>query len=250
MIKEESIRQLRELRLPELVDILNEGNRQNLYTDMTFDEALEIVIQDLYETKTNDKINRLIKYARFRYQTAEKQNMLYLEKRDFDKKKINELCTLQFMKDGTNLVIEGLTGSGKSFVSNVIGLEACKRLYKTRYIRVPDLLYSADLEVSGIKGSARLLDKFGKYDLLILDEWMQDDPYTPLQVHFLLELTERRYLQHSTIYCTQFPQSSWSTCLGENAHSEAIIDRIIHNKIKIQMGEINMREELGKINIK
>ena len=243
MIKEESMRQLRELKLPELVEILQDGNQQNLYTDMTFDEALEMVIENLYETKINAKITRLIKGAKFRYQNADKQN-LYYDKRGFDKKKINELCTLQFVKNNTNLVFEGSTGSGKTFLSNVIGREACKKLLKTRYIRLPDLLYISDIEVNGIKGNARILERFGKYDLLIIDEWLLKEKLTPVQVHFLLELTERRYQHHSTIFCTQYKQEDWNTCLGSNVHSEAIIDRIIHNKINILMGDVNMRKEL------
>ena len=34
----------------------------------------------------------------------------------------------------------------------------------------------------------------------------------------------------------------WHRRMGGGAHAESIMDRIVHNAIRIQMGDVNMRE--------
>ena len=113
---------------------------------------------------------------------------------------------------------------------------------KVRYIRLPDLLVlyedrrhlpSAQVE--------KLLNKFARYDLLIIDEWLMED-LTKEEVHFIFELIERRYDTHSTIFCTQYRKEDWLDRLGSDIHAEAITDHIIHKAIWVSMGSRNMRE--------
>ncbi|MFQ9669132.1 ATP-binding protein [Thomasclavelia spiroformis] len=47
---------------------------------------------------------------------------------------------------------------------------------------------------------------------------------------------------NSTIFCTQFKIESWHSRLDGGVHADAIMDRIIHNSITINAGDINMRE--------
>lgn len=60
--------------------------------------------------------------------------------------------------------------------------------------------------------------------MLILDEHLIDKPTTE-QMHFLLELTERRYDSSSTIFCSQYPVDEWHRRMGGGAHAESIMDR-------------------------
>ena len=50
----------------------------------------------------------------------------------------------------------------------------------------------------------------------------------------------------ASIFCTQFKQSDWHSRLGGGKNAEAVMDRIVHNAIWVEMGEINMREKLCK----
>lgn len=82
---------------------------------------------------------------------------------------------------------------------------------------------------------------------------LRDFCYSPLidkpttdQMHFLLELTERRYDNSSTIYCSQYPVDEWHRRMGGGAHAESVMDRIVHNAVRIQMGDVNMREMMAK----
>ena len=81
--------------------------------------------------------------------------------------------------------------------------------------------------------------------MLVIDEHLIDKPTTD-QMHFLLELTERRYDNSSTIYCSQYPFDEWHRRMGGGAHAESVMDRIVHNAVRSQMGDVNMREMMAK----
>lgn len=53
---------------------------------------------------------------------------------------------------------------------------------------------------------------------------------------------ERRYDTGPTIFATHYAKKDWHARLGGRAHADAIMDRIVHNAIWIDTGEINMRE--------
>ena len=50
------------------------------------------------------------------------------------------LSTNEYTNTTKNIIIQGLTKSGKTFLSNAIGKCACKVAMRVRYIRMPDLL--------------------------------------------------------------------------------------------------------------
>ena len=44
-----------------------------------------------------------------------------------------------------NIFITSATGSGKTYMACAFGMEACKQRYKTKYVRLPDLLLELDM---------------------------------------------------------------------------------------------------------
>lgn len=57
---------------------------------------------------------------------------------------------------------------------------------------------------------------------------------------------KRRYTDGSTIFCTQYKLEDWHARLGGGIHPDAITDRIIHNKMQVYAGDLNMRELFAK----
>lgn len=58
----------------------------------------------------------------------------------------------------------------------------------------------------------------------------------------LLKLLERRYGAAPTVLCTQNAKKDWHRRLSSGVHGDAIMDRIVHNKIWIECSTANMRE--------
>ncbi|HCS75981.1 MAG TPA: ATP-binding protein, partial [Clostridiales bacterium] len=161
--------------------------------------------------------------------------------RGLDKNQIIELATCQYIRSNTSLILNGFTGSGKTFLACALGKAACRQLYRVRYIRMPDLLELRDEAMIEGPGIRKLVTKFSNYHLLVLDEWLMSE-LSDEEAHFILELIEKRYDSKSTIFCTQQKVSDWHSRLGGGTLADAIMDRIVHNCIRIGTGNLNMRE--------
>lgn len=244
MINDETKRKLRELNLSEIIPLLELQQQDINSVTLPFDERFQMIVDYLYQEKYNCKIQRLIKLSKFRLPKAE-VNDIYYHERGIDKNLIMELSTGQFVHSNTNVIFQGLTGSGKTFLACAIGKQACKQQVRTKYIRLPDLLVEYDEAVLLTRAKIKLLKKYSSYGVLILDEWLFEDISEDEQ-HFLFELIERRHDQASTIFCTQCKQIDWHSRLGGGVHADAIMDRIIHNAIWVETGDLNMREYCAK----
>ena len=131
------------------------------------------------------------------------------------------------------------------------GMEACKQYYKTKYVRLPDLLI--DLRMARDEGTyMKVLKQYANPVLLIIDEWLLMVP-TPEEQKDILELLHRRRKKSSTIFCSQFHQADWYNQLGgsDSPLTDAILDRIIYDSYKINIEYIDpskdrsMREVYG-----
>ena len=144
-----------------------------------------------------------------------------------------------------NIVFQGFTGSGKTYLPCALGREACKPDICTRYIRFPDLLLAHEEAEHTKSGKSKLVKKYSSYKLLIIDEWLTQIS-TEHELNFLFEVIERRFDSGAIILCTQFKEEDWHVRLGSGIHADSIMDRISHNIIRFYVGDINMRALLAK----
>jgi len=244
MINDETKRKLRDLNLAEIIAALEMQQHDVGRVTLPFDERFQRVIDYLYQEKYNARIQRLIQLSKFRLPKAE-MNGIYYDKRGLDRTAIQELATAEFVHSKTNVIFQGFTGSGKTFLACALGKQACKQRVRTRYVRLPDLLVEHDETVFIGKSTMQLLKRYSGYGLLILDEWLLGE-ISENEQHFLFELMERRHDSAPTIFCTQYRQEDWHARLGGGVHADAIMDRIIHNAVWIETGTMNMREYCAK----
>ena len=174
-----------------------------------------------------------------------RKNLDGTEGRPLSRDLVCELGTAQFVANATDVIIEGFTGTGKSHLACAIAKQACKRGLRSLYVRMPDMLAYREEKMAAGWPEKKVLNKYVGYKVLVIDEHLIDKPTTD-QMHFLLELTERRYDNSSTIYCSQYPVDEWHRRMGGGAHAESVMDRIVHNAVRIQMGDVNMREMMAK----
>lgn len=245
MINTETKRKLRELNLDEINQILEQHDHNSDTLLLPFDERFQLIIDFIYQEKHNKRVQNLLTRAKLRITEADMTGIIY-DQRGIERHVLQELGTCQFIQRCTNIIFQGFTGSGKTFLACAIGKEACKKGLRTRYIRIPDLLLERDAATLVQGAVSKLLTKYANFDILILDEWLLDD-LSESDLHFLFELTERRYDSGSTIYCTQFRKQDWHQRLGGGVHADAMMDRIVHNAVWYDTGTLNMREKQAKI---
>ena len=244
MINDETRRKLREMSMEEMIVALDIQNTNNAYAALPFDDRIKMLVDYVYQEKYNGKVKRLLKQARFRIPNAEAQDIHYSE-RGLDRELLLELSTCQFIHNNSNVIFQGFTGSGKSFLACSLGRQACKQGIRTRYIRVPDLLMARDEAAEQKQGVGRLLKQYSNYKLLVLDEWLLND-LSDEELHFLFELVERRYEESATIFCTQYKVEDWHARLGGGVLADSIMDRIVHKSFRAYSGNLNMREFYAK----
>ena len=240
VMNEETRRKLREMNIGEMVTALDIQEQDQNYVALSFNERLQMAVDYLYQEKYNGRIQRLITQSKFRIPNADITSMIY-KGRGIDQNAILELSTCQFINRNSHIILQGFTGSGKTYLACALGKQACKQRIRTRYVRLPDILMEHDEARLAPKAKTRLLKKYCGFGLLVIDEWLLED-ISDEEQHFLFELVERRHDAASTIFCTQYRKADWHTRLGGGIHADAIMDRIVHNAVWIETGDLNMRE--------
>lgn len=230
-----------QLRLKGMAEAYLEQAESDEFRQWTFEERLAYLIDREVDVKQNDKTKRLIGNAHLSETQAYLNGIKYYMDRQLDKDLIQSLGTNKYITAPYNVLIVGPTGSGKSYIANALGYEACLGSYRTRYTRLPDLLI--DIDLSKAEGTYnQLLKRYQRLDLLIIDEWLLM-PMQMNQAAELLEIIERRYRYKATIVCSQFLIEGWHTRLGGGAIADAILDRLVSKAKVIRIsGEQSMRE--------
>ncbi len=81
-----------------------------------------------------------------------------------------ELETLDFIRQGRNLVLYGNPGTGKTHIATALGIKACQQDFTVLFTSVPILLTQIR-EAKSAKTLRALQLRFEKYDLVICDEF-------------------------------------------------------------------------------
>lgn len=240
MINDETKRKLRELNISELIDALELQQSEPEILRLKFDERMQRAVDYIYQAKYNNRIQRMIKSARLRFPQADAHSILY-EGRGLDRQLMDDLLSCEYISYHQSIILQGFTGSGKTYLSCALGKQACLQQIRTKYIRMPDLLVEYGDSTLAKGGTKKLINKYARIPLLIIDEWLVSD-VSDAELYFLFELTERRSDTASTIFCTQYKQDDWLVRLGEGVQAEAIVDRYAHSAFWIEVGSMNMRE--------
>ena len=236
----ETKRKLREMGVTSLVDAF-EIQDDTLTLGMVFEERVKLAVDDAHAAFSHAKVKGLIRRAGLRYPNADLRRLDLIEQRGLDRGVIAQLGTCAFITRQQNVVFQGFTGSGKSYLGSALAKQACQHRYRAHYIRMPDLEETWAAARDRPAGKEKWLRKYAAFTLLVIDEWLLDLPSDDVR-SMLLELLERRYDDASTVFCTQYAKKDWHQRLGSDVHADAIMDRIVHNTIWIETGQTNMRE--------
>ena len=144
-----------------------------------------------------------------------------------------------------NIIIEGPTGVGKSFIGSALGYQACMYGFKTLYYNATKLF--SRLKLLKADGSyAKALKRIEKTDVLIIDDFGIQHLDTQNRLS-LLEILEDRHGIRSTIIISQLPVTKWHEIIGDPTIADAICDRIIHSSFRIELKGESVRKRYERL---
>ena len=120
----------------------------------------------------------------------------------------------------------GATGTGKSFLAQAIGHEACASGYEVLFISMNRLFKEIELaDAQGIYLS--YLNRLkNRVKILILDDFGLRN-YSHREATILYEILEDRYRKNSLIVTSQMDPRGWKSLIEDKVIAEAILDRLV-----------------------
>ncbi len=232
--------QLTALKLTGFRDALKKQLAQpGTYRELGFEERLSLLTAEELTCRENRKAERLIKHARFRL-NAELSKLDYRNNRGLDRALIRSLSQGNWLTLKQNILLTGATGSGKTFWHVHLVIMPADRGYKVYYYRLKALMEQCYQGHADGRYS-KLLTSLNNSDLLLLDDWGLE-PLSSEQRSDLLEIVDLMYQRGSIIVVSQLPVENWYKMIGDSTHADAILDRLVHGSIKIELKGESMRK--------
>lgn len=234
-----SIEKMKQMRLTAMAETYYNSLQTGMYKDYTIDQFIALLVDQEWEYRHNKKIANLVASAKFRDQ-ATVEDIDYTASRSLDRNVLERLTSLDFLKRNENLIITGLTGTGKSYIAQALGHRACLMQHKTLYYNTTRLM--DDVRLARTEGTyIKLLAKIEKADLLILDDFGLNSFDATVRTT-LMDIVESKYDKTSIIIATQIPVKCWHELIGEGTIADAILDRLVHSSHRIELSGESMRK--------
>jgi DNA replication protein DnaC len=162
-----------------------------------------------------------------------------------DREAVEDLFSFGFLKNGTNVVLVGPNGVGKTMVLKNVAHQAVVRGHTVRFATASDMLADLAGQESSV-ALARRLKRYTMPELLCVDEvgyLSYDNRYADL----LFEVVTRRYDAHRPILVsTNKAFSQWSEVFPHAACVVTLVDRLIHRAEVIEVDAESYRLKEAK----
>jgi DNA replication protein DnaC len=82
-------------------------------------------------------------------------------------------------------------------------------------------------------------------DLLILDDFGMQS-FDSGSRGILMDIIEDRHQKHSTVITSQLPVKGWYDAIGEKTVADAILDRLVHHSLRVELHGESIRKRKTK----
>ena len=223
------------LKMKTIADILDDELARAAQESTPVTELLERLFTQEADALIQRRIERRIKQSKL----PERKLLADFDfafQKGLDKARIMEIAGLDFVKRKQGLILAGNSGTGKSHIAKAILLIGCMKTYSCRYTTAADMLR----ELLASLADDTLEKKLKRYlspDILLIDEvgfdrLEQQDAYNANLFH---KVIDGRYCKKTTILTTNIDFKQLGDYLGDPVITTAIVDRMGHHSIIINI---------------
>ena len=138
-----------------------------------------------------------------------------------------ELARCEYILRHDNIIALGNSGTGKTHVGLSLGLAACQKGFSVTFTTAAGLVHQL-MEARDERRLLKLQRDLQAVKLLIVDEFGYV-PLSPTGAELLFEIFSQRYERGSTIVTSNLPFEDWTSVLGSERLTGALLDRLTHH---------------------
>jgi DNA replication protein DnaC len=231
MDKSQLINNLRSLRLPGVIDSLDERVSEANEHELSYLEFLSLLTQDERLSRDNSHVGKLIRQAGFGPIKTFEDFDFSFNPEHLPKKILMDLRNCSFIDEGQNIVIAGPPGIGKSHIVKAVGHSACRRKRSVAYRNTVKMLQYLQTQTS-----ERLLQKEYKRlincELLILDDFALKK-YSTKEAEIIYSIVDERQGIRSVMLTSNRSTEDWYHAFPDQVIGGALLDRLVSGAMKL-----------------
>lgn len=241
MLDSQDQEKIKDLRLTvfaeKFLELVNDEANDKLLPEEVFMQAVNHTL----DTRRSNKIDKLIKQARFPLPGASIAELQYLPGRKIDEARMKRYATHQWRADPTNLLILSPSGGGKTYIACAIGIAACHSEHSVHYTRMDELARNLLIARGDGKAHAALLEKLPEADLLIIDDFLTVGIDQNIASDLFGVLADREH-RLPTVIVSQTDPAYWVQVLPDRVAGDSIVNRLANNTRWLLLGDTDMRK--------
>jgi DNA replication protein DnaC len=206
------------------------------------DFLLDLLINEM-DSKTNKKVFRFLKES----------NLTMSKTWDsFDKKRLNKRLSTQvksllcgdFIKRKENILAFGNPGSGKTHLLTAICHELIQKEHRVFFGTCEGIVEKLLIEKAELK-LTNYLKKLDKFEVIFIDDigYVQKSRE---EIEVLFTLLAHRYERGSVMITSNLVFSQWEKIFKDPMTTAAVIDRMVHHSVILEMNLPSYRSENAK----
>jgi len=215
--------QLADLHLTAIQKQYRSLAQQAAQANWSFETYLAHLIDQEANRRWRNRRRRRIKEAKF---------PLLKELADFDfpaipqlnQQRILALAEGIYLEQAEPVILVGNPGLGKTHIAIGLALTACRQGHRVRFYSVTQLVNEL-AHAQKEHQLPKLLDRLGRYKLLVLDEFGYV-PFSPVGAQLLFQCCSALTERVSLIITTNLPFGEWVQVLGDERLTSGLLDRL------------------------
>jgi len=206
--------------------------KEAVHTKMPHGEFLIDAFSKELEQRRENRVIRRFREARFPY----RKYLVDIDRNEYSKEvrnDIDELSTLDFIKQKENIIMIANSGRGKTHLAIGLGIAACLADKRVLFTNVPNLVIELK-EAMSRNAVTSFRNKFLKYEVVIIDE-LGYVSFDAEGCDILFNLLSNRLDVGSMIITTNLEFKEWVSVFKDKHLTGALVDRVARRAYVLDM---------------